>query len=310
MTQPPDRGFIAWARIFATVFIAALLVVAVVVLWGRDLGLRHLAYEALRKLATPEVMQTWEARGANRRAFAAQREGDAHYAARDYEAAVRSFSRAIELFGPDKATAAWSYHRRASALERAGRKQDALADYDKAIALQPNFTISYRYRGILLSDLGRHDDALRDLATALERNPNSADTLIDRGRVLEKISRRDDALADYAQAIVAAHKTHDGLIARGDEAMRSRRSRERDRTIARAHTHRGNVFRTTEQSDEALAEYAKALELRPDDGFIYVSRGWLHEKQGRRDLARTDYEKAASLAPPSDWLKRALERTR
>jgi tetratricopeptide (TPR) repeat protein len=62
--------------------------------------------------------------------------------------------------------------------------------------------------------------------------------------------------------------------------------------------------------EDALAEYAQALELRPNDGYIYVNRGWLHEKQGRPDLARADYEKAASLTTPDDWLKRALERTR
>jgi tetratricopeptide (TPR) repeat protein len=65
-----------------------------------------------------------------------------------------------------------------------------------------------------------------------------------------------------------------------------------------------------DRAEEALAEYAQALEVLPDDRNIYVNRGWLYEKQGRLDLARTDYEKAASLRTPNDWLKRALERTR
>ena len=120
---------------------------------------------------------------------------------------------------------------------------------------------------------------------------------------MEKIARPDEALADYAQAIVAAHASY-------DEAAGRRSIEERDRSIALAHTYRGSIFRSAGRSEEALAEYAKALERRPDDAFIYVSRGLLYEKQGRRDLARTNYEKAESLAPADDWLKRALERTR
>ena len=86
--------------------------------------------------------------------------------------------------------------------------------------------------------------------------------------------------------------------------------RGRDSAIARVHVRRGNVFGAMDRPEEALAEYAQALELRPNDGYIYANRGWLYEKQGRLDLARADYEKAASLTTPDDWLKRALERTR
>jgi tetratricopeptide (TPR) repeat protein len=78
----------------------------------------------------------------------------------------------------------------------------------------------------------------------------------------------------------------------------------------RALVRRGNALRDMQRGEEALADYASALELRPDDAFAYISRGWLHEKQGRLDLAKLDYEKAASLQPPDDWLQQALERTR
>jgi tetratricopeptide (TPR) repeat protein len=87
--------------------------------------------------------------------------------------------------------------------------------------------------------------------------------------------------------------------------------RDRDRIIARALVRRGNDLRDMQRGEEALADYKRALELRPDDAFAYTNRGWLYEKQGHLDLARLDYEKAAALLqPPDDWLRRALERTR
>src|SRR5262249_60600082 len=153
--------------------------------------------------------------------------------------------------------------------------------------------------------------ALKDFATLLRQDPNSGDTLIDRGDVLEKMGQREEALADYTQAITAARNNYDKQIkTEKKEERRAEDVRDRDRTIARAHVHRGNALRAMGRVEGALAEYARALELRPDDGYIYVNRGWLNEKRGRLDLARADYEKAASLKTPDDWLKRALERTR
>ena len=129
--------------------------------------------------------------------------------------------------------------------------------------------------------------------------------------MLEKIGRREEALADYAQEITALRNYFDKRMKReGAEARKEEDARERDYFIARAHLQRGNAFRAMDQPEEALAEYAQALELRPDDAYIYVNRGWLHQKQGRLDLARADYEKAASLKTPDAWLKRALEETR
>ena len=84
----------------------------------------------------------------------------------------------------------------------------------------------------------------------------------------------------------------------------------RDELIAQVHMRRGNVFRMMKEPDKALLEYAEALRLDPDFGYIYANRGWLYEQQGRLDLARADYEKAATLMEPDDWLKRALERSR
>ena len=173
-SSPPQGGLTTWARAVAATLVAACLVVAVVVLWGRDLGLRDLLYGAFRPLATPETTRTWESLAE----MAAGREGEARYAAGDHDAAIRSFARAIELSGPEKPTTAWYYRRRAAALAGAGRKQEALADHDKAIALQPDLAAAYHDRGTLLSDLGRYDDALRDFATVLRRNPTSDDTLI------------------------------------------------------------------------------------------------------------------------------------
>jgi tetratricopeptide (TPR) repeat protein len=288
--------------------LAALL--ALIALAAPQLGISGLPYRAIRSVAMPASLQLWEARRANEPAWQAQREGDKAYRDRDYEGAIRRFSEAIELYGAHNAAAALSFRTRAFARERLGERQAALADHDRAIALEPDFTAGYRYRGILLAELGRHQDALNDFRAALEQNKDSPETLIARGREFEKVGRHEDALNDFGQAAVAARNVYEKSVANRDkEEWRERMRKDRDGLIARAHAHRGNVMRTLGRVQEALAEYARALELRADDAWIYTNRGWLYEQQKQTELARQDYEKAASLRAADDWLKRALDRT-
>jgi tetratricopeptide (TPR) repeat protein/uncharacterized membrane protein YhaH (DUF805 family) len=289
----------------------AMIVIAALVFSGWNFGIPELSHRAFHWLVTPKWMRTWEERVANRPASEALGEGNAAFSAGNFDDALRHYSRAIELYGPETTAAASSYRTRAYALETMGRLQEALSDLDKAIALEPDWSPYYLARVYLLSRMGRYDDALKDIATLLRRDPNSGDRLIDRGEVLEKMGRREEALADYTQAIIAARNNYDKQMEKErEQARKEEHARNRDRTIAGAHVARGNAFRAMDRAEEALAEYAQALEVLPDDRNIYVNRGWLYEKQGRLDLARTDYEKAASLRTPNDWLKRALERTR
>jgi tetratricopeptide (TPR) repeat protein len=262
-------------------------------------------------LRKPQILQTWEQQRANKPAWEAQEEGDKAYRTGDFEGAQRHFSRAIELYGEESRAAGWSYRNRAAVRQRLGKKQEALADYGKAIALEPEYVLGYTARARLLTDLGRHDEAMADYATALKQEPRSGSTLVARGQLLEKMGQHDRAGADFVQAIAFARSEYDPMIERAKED-RDRKfwTRVRDEIIVDAHVGRGNVFRSQNRSDEALAEYGKAIELGPNTRFIYVSRGWLYEKQGRLEPARADYEKAASLGTPSDWLKRALERMR
>jgi tetratricopeptide (TPR) repeat protein len=259
---------------------------------------------------------------------------DAARKAGDASGATDNYSRAIALYGSQTPAAAWTYHMRAFALEDLGRNDEALSDRNKALSLNPNFPGGYRWRGDLLAKLGRYDEALMDFNKALSGVPDSSITMTARAETLEKMGRSDEALVDYTKAIAAAHdrskwikrledtqkwlmkligKTQ-GLVPslptpdKIEELSRSL-SDYQNQTIAYAYGQRGNFLRNANRFDEALSDYDHALEFAPDNRFIYVNRGWLYEKKGDIEKAHADYEKAASLAPPDEWLTQALERT-
>lgn len=72
------------------------------------------------------------------------------------------------------------------------RWDDAIAEFERAIALNPNYALAHHWYGELLGILGRNDDAIRELRTAIALNPESlaiqsdlVTPLLAAGRVLE-----------------------------------------------------------------------------------------------------------------------------
>jgi tetratricopeptide (TPR) repeat protein len=120
------------------------------------------------------------------------------------------------------------------------RYADALANYDKAIALKHDYADAYHNRGATLCELKRYDDALASCHKAIALKPDSAEAYINQGSILDVMQRYDDALASYAKAI----------------ALRP--------DSAEAYHDRGNTLVTKGDMQEAEKAFSKALALRPD----------------------------------------------
>jgi tetratricopeptide (TPR) repeat protein len=54
----------------------------------------------------------------------------------------------------------------------AGRHEEALADYDEALTIDPEYASAHASRGAALADLGRREEALAALDRALELRPS------------------------------------------------------------------------------------------------------------------------------------------
>jgi tetratricopeptide (TPR) repeat protein len=60
---------------------------------------------------------------------------------------------------------------------------------------------------------------------------------------------------------------------------------------------RGFAWDEKSEYDKAIADYTKAIELKPDDGSIYNNRGISWKSKGEYDKAIADYTKAIELKP-------------
>ena len=67
---------------------------------------------------------------------------------------------------------AMDYYNRGASLINHGRYEEALATFNKAIALDPSDAYAYYSRGAALGKLGRHKEALAAFEQARRLNPN------------------------------------------------------------------------------------------------------------------------------------------
>ena len=86
-------------------------------------------------------------------------------------------------------------------LWEGGKAEKALAAYDTAIRLQPDYAEVYNNRGNVKNRLGCSDDAFADYDTAIRLNPHFAEAYYNRGVQKVLCEELDAAIADYDKAI-------------------------------------------------------------------------------------------------------------
>lgn len=88
----------------------------------------------------------------------------------------------------DKSNLPWSdriYYNRGNAHRNMGSRQQAIADYSKAIAIRPGIGPMYNNRGFAYLEEGRYAEALRDFDQTIEINPDHAKAHVGRALIYE-----------------------------------------------------------------------------------------------------------------------------
>jgi tetratricopeptide (TPR) repeat protein len=119
------------------------------------------------------------------------------------------------------------------------------------IAERPSFADVRHLAGLCLGFLGRPDEALGELDAALQLNPGYIEAHVSRALLLQELGRYDEARA----AFEAASRCERAVHGRYPAAVTAR--------LANAHADLADLYMAAGAADEAAAQYARALELRP-----------------------------------------------
>ena len=109
-----------------------------------------------------------------------------------------------------------AYCNRGRVFALKGDVEKAMADYDRAIRLDPKFAIAYNNRGDALMTRGDIDKAIADFSTAIKHDPQNVHAYGNRGWAHQRKRDFARALADYGSAIELAPNDLLGYINRGN----------------------------------------------------------------------------------------------
>src|SRR6476661_5956789 len=231
----------------------------------------------------------------------------------DHETALKDFDKAIEI----NPTYMMAIVNRGATYESLGRKEEAIASLEKALAVNPDspnpevifrianlryllndFTGSiadynrllamdklypriYSHRAGSKAMMGQAEDALQDADKALSVDPKDEEAYNSRGLSNRVLGRLDEAVNDFSLAI---HIKED---------------------YSRPYNNRGTVYLAQGQPERAIEDFSKAIELDSHYADPYSNRGAVEQKLERNDAALADLDTALRLSPSIARVRRA-----
>jgi len=204
------------------------------------------------------------------------------YMSSDSDKAIASFNEAIRL-DPNFSDA---YYYRASAYEKKADLDKAFADYTEVIRLgnekwkEEN---AYSRRAYISKQKGDFDNAIADYTEAIRLNPTRIFGYYDRADAYNKKGDYDKAIADYTEAI----------------RLNPSHIYDADKIVSAYSNRAGEYIKRNKRGDydKAMADYNEAIRINPKSASAYSERGWAYFQKRKYTEARADANAALQINP-------------
>jgi tetratricopeptide (TPR) repeat protein/curved DNA-binding protein CbpA len=192
-----------------------------------------------------------------------------HFRQGNFDQAIADCDEAVRL-EPGKAQA---YGRRGNAWAGKGEVDRAQADYEAAIRIDPHNPELLREQGVLWRKLGDLDRALAAFDHAIRLGFSDASAYNERGLVWLQKGRYERGIADFNQALKIDPELVGALI------------------------NRGIAWRSKGALDRAIADFGQVISVDPNLPAAYYYRGLARTEKQDIELAMADFAKAWELLP-------------
>ncbi len=189
----------------------------------------------------------------------------------------------------------------------------AIAEFDRAIELNPHLEEAYNDRGNQYVEKKMYDRAIADYTNAIKYGPQYYVHWIGRSGAYLKKGEFAKARMDATEAISRAPKYAPLYVrrARAEKALNLLSEAQADLNIAlslptsskREFKALGSYLRDDGAPSRALEQYDKVIKLDPKDYGAYRGRSACYQAMGKLVEARADLNMAARYAPEPDWYK-------
>ncbi|MBW4688450.1 MAG: tetratricopeptide repeat protein [Komarekiella atlantica HA4396-MV6] len=190
----------------------------------------------------------------------------------DYQGAIADYTKAINI-NPNLAQA---YYRLGLTRSKSGDNQKAVEDLQKAtelFATQGKKADAIRIQGVARSLLKDYKGAIAALTEAIRLNVKDTLAYNNRGNARSNLGDLQGAIADYSQALNI------------------------NPNYIQAYINRGNTRSASGDKQGAIADYNQALKLNPNYALAYNNRGIARTALGDLEGAISDYNEALKINP-------------
>lgn len=214
--------------------------------------------------------------------------------------------------GTELTSAEWN--NKGSSLDNLGRHEEAIACYDHALGLNPQFVAAWFNKGVALYALRRVKEAVACYDQALRVNPASEQAWSNKGVALKAMGGTQDAIACYDRALELNPRYGNAWVNKGvalralgktQDALRHyERALQLNSSDENAWSNKGNALYALGRQEEAIVCYSRALELSPRLEMTWLNKGLALMALGRFEEAVICYDIALSINPRLEraWL--------
>ncbi|WGV24039.1 serine/threonine-protein kinase [Halotia branconii] len=206
------------------------------------------------------------------------KQGNTLFELQRYQDALAAYEQAVEI-RPDYAQ---GWNGQGKTLSKLKQYKAALAAYDKAIQIQPEYVEAWSGRGFILQNLQRYSEAIASFDKALKLQNNYPEVWNAKGEVFSNLKQYDNAIKSYNQAIKLKPDYY------------------------QAWYEKGLALQNIKQYEEAIAAYDKAIEIKPSYEQAWYNRGNALVNLNRYEDAFKAYDQVVQYNPNYDlaWLSR------
>lgn len=222
--------------------------------------------------------------------------GQIYYWDESYEEALRAFDRAVENAqeggASENLAGVYFFRGQIYLVPLLDDSQQAIANYEQAIACEPDFAEAYNSLGIAYAKQGKLDEALVQFSEAINR------PLID-----ESMEREKRAVMHFNLA-----RTYDAQEELEKAAEEYTKSIELAPHLAEAYQNLGLAYVNLGRPDEAIRTWKDCVATNPDYAEPYFCLGYAYEVKKEEEKAKSYYQRFLELSSDEDRCAEAKER--
>ncbi|MBF0611513.1 MAG: tetratricopeptide repeat protein [Magnetococcales bacterium] len=190
---------------------------------------------------------------------------------------------------------------------RLGNRQQAMACWQRLLAVQPaHADIHYNLGNLLLAE-GRLDDAEAAFVQAITRKPDFVEALYNLATLLQRQKRWQEAMGYYSKALAIQPNLTEGYFNLAMVLQEIKAFSQAEAVYLKAlqckgdaaviFANLGTLYKEMKRFGEAQVSFQKSLQVHPNRGETYVNLGNLQKEQKLFEQAEASYRNAIRLKP-------------